>query len=129
MWLNANEALARLGSKPQSLYANVSRGRIRAKPDPADSRRSLYSEEDVDRLARERAAAAAPARLRPKRSAGAIRYCRPPSPPSATVASTIAARCREPGRTATLEDVPSCSGADRLVRSRLPRAGCQSETP
>ncbi len=51
MWLNATEALARLGSKPQSLYANVSRGRIRAKPDPEDSRRSLYREEDVERLA------------------------------------------------------------------------------
>ncbi len=51
MWLKAEEALKRLGSKPQSLYANVSRGRIRARPDPADSRRSLYHEEDVDRLA------------------------------------------------------------------------------
>lgn len=51
MWLSAAEALARLGSKPQSLYASVSRGRIRAKPDPIDTRRSLYREEDVDRLA------------------------------------------------------------------------------
>ena len=51
MWLKAEEALKRLGSKPQSLYASVSRGRIRARPDPADSRRSLYHEEDVDRLA------------------------------------------------------------------------------
>jgi len=51
MWLKADEALQRLGSKPQSLYANVSRGRIRAKPDPMDSRRSLYREEDVDRVA------------------------------------------------------------------------------
>ena len=51
MWLSASDALRRLGSKPQSLYANVSRGRIRAKPDPADSRRSLYREEDVDRVA------------------------------------------------------------------------------
>ena len=51
MWLTANEALARLGSKPQTLYANVSRGRIAARPDPADSRRSLYSAEDVERLA------------------------------------------------------------------------------
>ncbi len=51
MWLTAAEALARLGSKPQTLYANVSRGRIRARPDPADHRRSLYAAEDVDRLA------------------------------------------------------------------------------
>lgn len=63
MWLTAEEALARLGSKPQSLYANVSRGRIRAKPDPTDKRRSLYQSEDVDRLA---------ARARGRRSAQAV---------------------------------------------------------
>jgi len=50
-WLSADEALARLGTKPQTLYANVSRGRIRAKPDPADPRRSLYHTADVTRLA------------------------------------------------------------------------------
>lgn len=51
MWISAAEALKRLGSKPQSLYANVSRGRIRARPDPADARRSQYSADDVERLA------------------------------------------------------------------------------
>lgn len=51
MWLTAAESLKRLGTKPQSLYASVSRGRVTAKPDPADSRRSLYREEDIDRLA------------------------------------------------------------------------------
>jgi len=51
MWLSADTALLRLGVKPQSLYASVSRGRIRAKADPGDSRRSLYSAEDIDRLA------------------------------------------------------------------------------
>lgn len=51
MWLSADEALARLRVKPQTLYANVSRGRIRAKADPADPRRSLYRGEDVERLA------------------------------------------------------------------------------
>lgn len=50
-WLSADEALARLGTKAQTLYANVSRGRIRAKPDPADPRRSLYHTADVTRLA------------------------------------------------------------------------------
>lgn len=52
MWLSAAEALRRLNVKPQTLYANVSRGRVRAKPDPADPRRSLYSHDDIDRLAR-----------------------------------------------------------------------------
>ena len=63
MWLSAAEALTRLGSKPQSLYASVSRGRIRAKPDPLDTRRSLYREEDVDRLA---------ARARGRRSSATV---------------------------------------------------------
>lgn len=50
-WITAEQALQRLGTKPQTLYANVSRGRIAAKPDPADPRRSLYSTEDIERLA------------------------------------------------------------------------------
>jgi citrate synthase len=63
MWLTAKQALGRLQSKPQSLYASVSRGRIRARPDPSDSRRSLYFEADVDRLA---------ARARGRRSTAAV---------------------------------------------------------
>ncbi|EJT05316.1 citrate synthase [Rhizobium sp. CCGE 510] len=51
MWLTAEEALRALKTKPQTLYANVSRGRIRAKADPADPRRSLYQATDVQRLA------------------------------------------------------------------------------
>ena len=51
MWLTSDEALRRLAVKPQTLYASVSRGRIAARPDPADPRRSLYRAEDVDRLA------------------------------------------------------------------------------
>jgi len=50
-WLTAQQALALLQVQPQTLYANVSRGRIRAKPDPTDSRRSLYQSEDVKRMA------------------------------------------------------------------------------
>jgi citrate synthase len=50
-WLSAEQALDLLGTKSQTLYANVSRGRIRAKPDPSDTRRSLYFGEDVRRLA------------------------------------------------------------------------------
>lgn len=50
-WVSRDDALNRLGTKPQTLYANVSRGRIGAKPDPTDPRRSLYSAEDIERLA------------------------------------------------------------------------------
>ncbi len=50
-WLSAAAALAQLGVRPQTLYANVSRKRIRVRPDPDDPRRSLYNPEDVRRLA------------------------------------------------------------------------------
>lgn len=50
-WMSATEALALLGTKPQTLYANVSRGRIAARPDPLNPRRSLYRQVDVERLA------------------------------------------------------------------------------
>jgi citrate synthase len=53
-WLTAEQALKFLGVRSQTLYANVSRGRIRAKPDPADTRRSLYNGNDVARLAERR---------------------------------------------------------------------------
>lgn len=49
-WICRGEALERLGVKTQTLYAYVSRGRITARPDPANPRRSLYAAEDVARL-------------------------------------------------------------------------------
>ena len=52
-WLTATEALQVLGVRPQTLYANVSRKKIRAKPDPKDTRRSLYHEIDVRKLVRQ----------------------------------------------------------------------------
>ncbi len=56
-WMTATQALRALGVRQQTLYANVSRQRIRAKADPKDPRRSLYHEGDVQRLARKRAGA------------------------------------------------------------------------
>ena len=52
-WLTAVEALHVLQVRPQTLYANVSRKKIRAKPDPKDTRRSLYHEADVRKMARQ----------------------------------------------------------------------------
>lgn len=49
-WIARSEALTRLGVKAQTLYAYVSRGRIAARPDPTDSRKSLYAASDVARL-------------------------------------------------------------------------------
>lgn len=50
-WLTAEEAMARLGVRPQTLYAYVSRGRIETETDPADPRRSRYRLSDVAALA------------------------------------------------------------------------------
>lgn len=52
VWMTAAEALAVLNVRPQTLYANVSRSKIRAKPDDDDPRRSLYHRDDVLRMAR-----------------------------------------------------------------------------
>lgn len=49
-WIPRTEVLARLGVKPQTLYAYVSRGRISARPDPDNPRCSLYAAADVARL-------------------------------------------------------------------------------
>src|ERR1700760_4033607 len=49
-WVGASEAMERLGVRPQTLYAYVSRGRIEARPDAGDPRKSLYSAEDSARL-------------------------------------------------------------------------------
>ena len=63
LWLPAAEALELMQVRPQTLYASVSRGRIRAKPDAADPRRSLYHRDDVQRIA---------ARTRGRRSSEAV---------------------------------------------------------
>ncbi len=54
-WLTANEAADRLGVRAQTLYAYVSRGRIEARANAEDPRKSLYRAEDVDRLRQRKA--------------------------------------------------------------------------
>ena len=54
-WISASEALSRLGVRPQTLYAYVSRGRVQATPDPAEPRRSRYRASDVAALATRKA--------------------------------------------------------------------------
>jgi citrate synthase len=50
-WIAAEDARLRLGVRPQTLYAYVSRGRVRTRPDPGDPRRSLYRAADIAGLA------------------------------------------------------------------------------
>jgi citrate synthase len=53
-WISTEEALALMQVRAQTLYANVSRGKIRAKADAKDPRRSRYWREDVVKLAQRR---------------------------------------------------------------------------
>ena len=53
-WVGRAQALEMLNVRAQTLYAYVSRGRIGMHPDPEDSRRSLYSVADIERLAMRR---------------------------------------------------------------------------
>ncbi len=49
-WIDRDAATGRLGVKPATLYAYVSRDLIRSVADPDDPRRSLYSKLDIDRF-------------------------------------------------------------------------------
>lgn len=51
-WIDATTACDMLGVKPQTLYAYVSRGLLRAGADAQDARHSLYKSHDVEDLAR-----------------------------------------------------------------------------
>ncbi len=69
-WMDRASACSRLGIRPQTLYAYVSRGLIRAQADPVDRRRSLYSAGDVDALAAQHKRP----RARAKVAEGAMRW-------------------------------------------------------
>jgi citrate synthase len=50
-WLDADEAVEALGISRATLYAYVSRGRIRSEAAPGGERRRRYSRDDIERLA------------------------------------------------------------------------------
>lgn len=62
-WLDRAEALDRLGVRPQTLYAYVSRGKIGQQADPADPRKSLYRADDIEALRSRRARGRRPAMI------------------------------------------------------------------
>jgi citrate synthase len=49
-WLDADEAVQTLGVSRATLYAYVSRGRIRSEPAPGTARRRRYARDDIERL-------------------------------------------------------------------------------
>ncbi|HTM03363.1 MAG TPA: citrate synthase family protein [Vicinamibacterales bacterium] len=56
LWLSAGDACRLLGVNRATLYAYVSRGRVRSQPQPGTTRERRYSREDVERLRRHTAA-------------------------------------------------------------------------
>ncbi|HXW18923.1 MAG TPA: citrate synthase, partial [Roseiarcus sp.] len=107
-WLTATEALAALGVQRQTLYANVSRGRIRAKPDPKDSRRSLYDGGDVKKLAGRRAGRRSAAAI----AAGAIGWGDPvlPSSVSTVIQGRLLYRGQDAVELATTKTLEETAG-------------------
>jgi citrate synthase len=118
-WLTAAQALDALGVRPQTLYASVSRKRIRAKADPQDPRRSLYHEADVRRLARRRVG---PRKVE-EVAAGAIEWGDPvlPSAMSTVAAGRLWYRGQDAALLAeskTLEEVAALLwGGDEVTRA------------
>jgi citrate synthase len=55
-WLSAADACRLLGVNRATLYAYVSRGRVRSQPRPGATRERGYSRDDIERLRRRRAA-------------------------------------------------------------------------
>jgi citrate synthase len=72
-WIAAEEARERLGVRPQTLYAYVSRGRVQVRADPRDPRRSLYRAADIAALTERKSRSRKPAEV----AAGAIAWGEP----------------------------------------------------
>ncbi len=62
-WMTRERALNALGIKAQTLYAYVSRNRIRMRPDPSRPHHSLYLAQDIHALAERRARSRKPAAI------------------------------------------------------------------
>lgn len=105
-WIDRDAALARLGIKAQTLYAYASRGRIRMTPDPTDSRRSLYSADDIAQVSVRKARGRKPESI----AASSMDWGEPAIPTSLSTVhrGTLTYRGEDVAglaRTATLEDV------------------------
>lgn len=134
-WLTAVEALQVLQVRPQTLYANVSRKKIRAKPDPKDTRRSLYHEADVRKMARQHGGQRKAAAV----AAAAIQWGDPILP--SAVSTVVEGRLYYRGRDAvmlaekmSLEEVAGVlwggtAGAVRLASRAFARAGAAHSPP
>src|SRR5919198_1634377 len=121
-WLDRTAALATLGVRRETLYAYVSRGRIGARPDPEDPRRSLYRAADIAALVGRRARG----RRHSAIAASAIAWGEPSITTSISTIHNgrLVYRGRDaiaPAEGATLEDV--AGGRRPRDRPGVPRGG------
>ncbi len=120
-WISLEVATERLGVKPQTLYAYVSRGRVEARPDGSDPRRSRYRASDVAALATRKARGRKVADV----ASGAIAWGEPVLDSSITTVAQgrLFYRGRDAARLAETETL---EGVGRLLRgvdaSAVPRA-------
>lgn len=110
-WIAADEARERLGVRPQTLYAYVSRGRVQVRADPRDPRRSLYRAADIAALAERKSRSRKPAEV----AAGAIAWGEPVLASAITTVS--AGRLFYRGRDAVeLSETETLEAVARLLR-------------
>lgn len=110
-WIGADEARARLGVRPQTLYAYVSRGRVQTKADPGDPRRSLYRSADIAQLTQRKARSRKPSEV----AAGAIAWGEPVL--SSAITTVSAGRLFYRGRDAVeLAGTETLESTARLLR-------------
>ena len=112
-WIAAEDARSRLGVRAQTLYAYVSRGRVRVRPDPADPRRSLYRAADIAALNDRKSRSRRPADV----AAGAIAWGEPVLNSAITTiaevgSTTAAATPSGSPRPRRWNPSPACCGAD-----------------
>jgi citrate synthase len=110
-WIDARTALARLGVRPQTLYAYVSRGRLTVRADPDDPRRSLYRAAEVEGLAERKGRSRKPADV----AARAIAWGEPVL--TSTITTVSAGRLFYRGRDAEmLAETETLEAVARLLR-------------
>ncbi len=110
-WLSAREAMSRLGVRPQTLYAYVSRGRLQAEMDPGDPRKRRYRAGDIAALAVRKTRGRKAADV----AADAIAWGEPILPSAIT--TVVNGRLYYRGRDAVrLADTETFEGVARLLR-------------
>lgn len=131
-WIPVEEALRRLGVRPQTLYAYVSRGRIESAPDALDPRKCRYRSADIAALATRKARGRKAADV----ASQAIAWGEPVL--DSAITTVVGGRLYYRGRDAVrLAETETLEGVARLLRgghgvppasaSRLPP--CDGATP